>query len=90
MIGLISIDDPACWDSKLKGSSGPHITRGPGCQKTCHGVPLGRHEKMDLASITRPLLARDRAPISLLLIEVCLRKTIMITHRDRKAIHDVD
>jgi len=53
-------------------------------------VPLGGHEKLELQSIEIPLLARDIAPLSLLVIEVCLRKTIIITHRDRKAIKDAD
>jgi hypothetical protein len=89
MIRLISIDDTACGDLTLKGSSGPHSTRGPGCQHTCDGVPLGRHEKMDLESIKVPLLAGDIAPISRLVLDGCMRNTVIITHRYRNAINDV-
>jgi hypothetical protein len=45
---------------------------------------------MDLESIKIPLLARAIAPGSLLVLEMCRRNTILITHRDRKAINDVD
>jgi hypothetical protein len=45
---------------------------------------------MELQSIDIPLLARDRAPGSFLMIDVCMRNTIMITPRYRKAINDGD
>jgi len=45
---------------------------------------------MELESIKIPLLARDITSVSLLVIDVCMRNTIIITHRYRKAINDVD
>jgi hypothetical protein len=51
---------------------------------------LGGHEQMDLQSIELALLASDLATGSCLMIEVCMRNTIMITDGYRKALHDVD
>jgi hypothetical protein len=90
MLRRISLEDTAWGDSTRQGASGPPSTRGPGGQKTFDGMPLGGHATMDLASIKLPLLARDRAPVSLLVRAVCMRTTLMITHRSRQAIQTVD